>query len=46
MERQRKSARVTPAQWAAVLALWALALYGLTAKPAPRLETAQLVACH
>ncbi len=43
MDRQRK---ITSAQWAAVAALWALAIYGMTAKPAPRLETAQLVACR
>lgn len=43
MDRQRK---ITPAQWAAVAALWALAVYGIVVeKPTARLETARLVAC-
>jgi len=42
MDKQRK---ITPAQWAAVAALWALAIYGMTVRPEPRLETARLVAC-
>jgi hypothetical protein len=34
MDGQRK---ITPAQWAAVAALWALAIYGM-AKPAERAQ--------
>ena len=43
MDRQRK---ITPAQWAAVAALWALAIYGMTAKPAARPEPVRLAACR
>ncbi|GEM_PF-2712529 len=39
MDRTRK---ITPAQWAAIAALWALAIYGMTAKPAERPEQARL----
>ncbi|MBI1686492.1 hypothetical protein [Caulobacter hibisci] len=46
MEKHGKRSPIGAAQWAAVAALWALALYGMTAKPAPKLETAQLVACR
>ena len=35
MDGQRK---ITPAQWAAVAALWALAIYGMAAKPAERAQ--------
>ncbi len=43
MEKQRN---ITPAQWAAVAALWALAIYGMAAEKPTRLETARLVACR
>ncbi|MDG2531348.1 hypothetical protein [Caulobacter endophyticus] len=43
MDRQRK---ITPAQWAAVAALWALAIYGMAAEKPARLETARLTACR
>ena len=39
---------VTPVQRLAVLAIWALAAYGVTAKPRPELATepVRLIACR